>query len=86
MATPFARISISLPTETLRRADRERRATHESRSEFFRRAVDELIRRGREREAVERYIAGYIAQPESAADQEWLDRLGRERLEQEPWD
>ena len=80
-----ARVSISLPAETLRVADRERRASHESRSEFFRRAIDELIRRDRERKEVERYVAGYVAEPE-ASDQDWLDRLGRERVEQEPWD
>ena len=80
-----ARISISLPAETLKAADRERRDSRESRSEFFRRAVDELLRRRREREQVERYVAGYVAEPETS-DQDWVDRLGREHLEQEPWD
>ena len=80
-----ARVSISLPQDTLRAADRERRETRESRSEFFRRAIDELIRRRRERDAVDRYVAGYVAEPETA-DQDWVDRVGRDLLEQEPWD
>jgi metal-responsive CopG/Arc/MetJ family transcriptional regulator len=81
----IARVSISLPADTLRAADRERRNTRESRSEFFRRAVDELIRRRRERGEVERYVAGYVAEPETPA-QDWVDRLGRDLIEQEPWD
>ena len=80
-----ARISISLPAETLKAADRERRDSRESRSEFFRRAVDELIRRRRERDQVERYVAGYVAEPETS-DQDGIDRVAREQLEQEPWD
>jgi metal-responsive CopG/Arc/MetJ family transcriptional regulator len=83
--TTIARVSISLPSDTLRAADRERRETHESRSEFFRRAVDELIRRRREREEIDRYVAGYIAEPE-ASEQDWVDSAGRDRIEQEPWD
>ena len=81
-----ARVSISLPQDTLRAADRERRETRESRSEFFRRAIDELIRRRRERDAVDRYVAGYVAEPETADQQDWVDRAGRDLLEQEPWD
>jgi metal-responsive CopG/Arc/MetJ family transcriptional regulator len=80
-----AKISISLPADTLRGADRERRSTGESRSEFFRRAVEELVRRRREREEIDRYIAAYIAEPE-VPDEAWLDNLGVERLEQEPWE
>lgn len=81
----IARISISLPAETLRVAERERRSTGESRSEFFRRAIEELVRRRREREQIDRYVAGYIAEPEDA-EESWVDALGRERLEQEPWE
>jgi metal-responsive CopG/Arc/MetJ family transcriptional regulator len=80
----IARVSISLPADTLRAADRERRETHESRSEFFRRAVDELIRRRREREEIDKYVASYVAEPE--VTEAWIDRAGRELLEQEPWD
>ena len=80
-----ARISISLPAETLRIADRECRTSGESRSEFFRRAVDDLVRRRHEREALDRYVAGYIAEPETP-DDGWVDHAGRKRLEQEPWD
>ena len=83
--TSTAKISISLPAETLRAADRERRATRETRSEFFRRAVEELVQRRRERLEIDRYVAGYVAEPE-ASEESWVDELGRERLAQETWD
>jgi len=80
-----AKISISLPAETLRAADRERRLTRETRSEIFRRAVEELVQRRKERQEVDRYVAGYVAEPETA-EESWVDELGKERLEQESWD
>jgi metal-responsive CopG/Arc/MetJ family transcriptional regulator len=63
VAARIARVSTSLPADTLRAADRERRETRESRSEFFRRAVDALIQRRREREEIDRYVASYVAEP-----------------------
>jgi metal-responsive CopG/Arc/MetJ family transcriptional regulator len=77
------RISIQLPAEILRIADRERRSTGETRSELFRRALEEMVAR-RERAEIDRYVAGYLAKPEDAEDG-WVDALGRERVEQEPW-
>ena len=80
-----ARVSISLPEETLRVADRERRGTGESRSQYFRRALEALLQGKREQEAVSRYVAGYIAEPE-LPDEGYVDELGRALLEREPWD
>ena len=40
-------------------------ATGPSRSEIFRRAVEEHLRRVKEREDVERYIQGYLKYPET---------------------
>lgn len=60
-----AKISISMPEEVLRRADRERLARGESRSELFRRALDALLREERRTAAVRRYVDGYVAQPET---------------------
>ena len=61
----MAKIAISLPDETLREVEKERLATGESRSQFFRRAVEERLRRAREREDVEQYIRGYLKYPET---------------------
>lgn len=82
----IAKISISLPEETLSVADDERRATGESRSELFRRALETLLEQRREREAAERYVAAYLAEPEEEYDVEDVDALGSEVLERERWD
>ena len=54
----MAKIAISLPEETLEAVEKERLANGLSRSEFFRRAVEEHLRRVKEREDVEQYIQG----------------------------
>lgn len=56
----------------------------ESRSDFFRRAAENLLRQERERAAVEQYIHGYIANPESDEDEEWA-KLGEIRLSEGEW-
>ena len=61
----MAKIAISLPEETLQAVEKERLANGLSRSEFFRRAVEEHLRRVKEREDVERYIQGYLKYPET---------------------
>ena len=51
-----AKISISLPKAALRRADRERRKTGESRSEFFRRALQTLFESANREAAIRSYV------------------------------
>jgi len=79
-----AKISISLPANILEAAERERQSTGESRSEFFRRAVEFLIKQKRQNEAVQRYVAGYVAEPETPYETEPIDEAGRETLGGEP--
>ena len=81
-----AKISISLPRATLERADRERRASGESRSEFFRRAVEAYLGQKRRREATERYVAGYLAEPETTYDDEAAEGTAADALSQEAWE
>lgn len=81
-----AKISISLPRETLETADRARRARGESRSEFIRRAIEALLRQRREQAAVERYIAGYVAEPESEMEADRAHEWASETFDGEPWD
>lgn len=79
------KISISLPEPLFAAAEKERRGRGESRSEFFRRAVEELLRRERQREEVARYVAGYVAEPETPYEVEDIDRIGRTALSGDPW-
>jgi hypothetical protein len=57
----------------------------ESRSEFFRRAAEKLLKQEQESQAVETYIKGYQAMPESAGEVEAVHRAGAEALAGEPW-
>ena len=64
----MAKIAISLPDEVLAAVEKERLAKGESRSQFFRRAVEEQLRRERERKDIEQYIRGYQLYPETKTE------------------
>ena len=81
----MAKIAISLPDEVFNAIEKERLACGISRSEFFRRAALEHLRREEEREAIERYIRGYQQRPETE-DENWLYAAGVEALAADPWD
>jgi metal-responsive CopG/Arc/MetJ family transcriptional regulator len=71
------KIAISLPDKLLRIAERERKVRRETRSEFFRRAVEALLRQEQERRDVDQYIQGYLAYPESEEEVEEARRLSK---------
>ena len=61
----MAKIAISIPDELLEAVEKERRSKGESRSQFFRCAVEEHLRRAKEWEDVQQYIRGYQKYPET---------------------
>ncbi len=77
------KIAISLP-DKLRIAERERKARRETRSEFFRRAVEALLRQEQERRDVDQYIQGYLAYPENEEEIEEAARLSKRVFAAEP--
>lgn len=79
------KIAISLPQEVLNAVEQERKATGESRSEFFRRAVEALLHRRREQHLSERYVDGYQRMPESPEEVEAARRAAGSILDEEPW-
>lgn len=79
------KVSVSLPPSILEAAERERRATGESRSEIFRRALVQLLRHAREKEAVDQYMAGYVAEPETPYEIEAADHLSQSTLAGDVW-
>lgn len=79
------KIAISLPDEMLTAVEQERRESGESRSEFFRRAVERLLKQNQESSAVKEYIRGYREVPESADEIEAAHRIGGAVLAEEPW-
>ncbi|HYU31318.1 MAG TPA: ribbon-helix-helix domain-containing protein [Thermoanaerobaculia bacterium] len=80
------KISVSIPSEVLERADRERETMGESRSEFVRQAIEERIRRMAEAERVERYVQGYRKTPETAEEVASTFAMSRAALAGEPWE
>ena len=69
----MAKIAISLPDAVLQEIENERLAGGESRSEFFRRAVEAYFKNKREKEAIEQYVRGYLRDPETGDDLGWLE-------------
>ena len=82
----MAKIAISLPDDVLQEVEKERSASGETRSEFFRRAVKALLKREREREAVEQYVRAYQEMPETEEEFAGLRSAGLEALAELPWD
>jgi metal-responsive CopG/Arc/MetJ family transcriptional regulator len=79
------KIAISLPEEVLDAVEREREGSGESRSQFFRRAVEALLRRQREQELSEQYVRAYQKLPESPEEIEAARRGASSILAEEPW-
>jgi len=80
-----AKVAISLPEDILKAVEKERTARGESRSEFFRRAIERLLKQERESSAVREYVRGYREVPESAEEVEAAHRIGSAVLAEEPW-
>ena len=69
----MAKIGISLPDDVLRDVEKERQASGETRSQFFRRAVTALLKQKRDREANEQYVRAYREMPETEEELGWVE-------------
>jgi metal-responsive CopG/Arc/MetJ family transcriptional regulator len=69
-----AKVTISMPGEVFDAVEREREARGQTRSEFFVRAAEDLLRRERARQLDEEYVRGYREFPESEDEelQAWV--------------
>src|SRR5262245_2872667 len=81
-----AKIGISLPQSTLEIIEAACRERNQSRSEFFRQAAEALLRREREREAVQSYLRGYREHPESEEEVGTAHEAASAALAHEPWE
>ncbi|MBN2076979.1 MAG: ribbon-helix-helix protein, CopG family [Dehalococcoidales bacterium] len=81
-----AKVAISLPEDILRTIEKERKDRGESRSEFFRHAVEKYLKQEKESKEIEVYIHGYTAMPESAEEVEAVHQTGVNTLAEEPWE
>jgi metal-responsive CopG/Arc/MetJ family transcriptional regulator len=79
------KIAISLPYDMLTEVEHERRESGESRSEFFRRAVEEFLHRRREHDKSERYILAYRQYPETKEEIEATRQAASAILSGDSW-
>lgn len=82
----MAKIAISIPDETFREVEKERLARGVSRSEFFRHAVEEHLRRAKEREDIQQYIRGYQKYPETRDEQAVAESTLHYAFDEEAWE
>jgi metal-responsive CopG/Arc/MetJ family transcriptional regulator len=81
-----AKVAISVPEDILKAVETERKAKGESRSQFFRRAAERLLKEERGTSAIQEYIRGYREIPESAEEVEAVHQVGSAVLAEEPWE
>jgi metal-responsive CopG/Arc/MetJ family transcriptional regulator len=79
------KIAISLPFDMLSVVERERKESGETRSEFFRHAIVELLKKRREQESIENYVEAYKRDPETREEIETARRSAGNILAKEPW-
>ena len=60
-----AKIAISLPVEVLRKVERLRKQTGESRSSVIRKAIERIFEESRRAKDIEAYIEGYRRFPDT---------------------
>ncbi len=80
------KVALSLPAALLEIAERERLARGESRSEFFRHALETYLRQERQREEIARYVQGYQEQPETDEEIASAEALSVTVLGAERWE
>jgi metal-responsive CopG/Arc/MetJ family transcriptional regulator len=80
-----AKVAISLPEDILAAVEMERQARGESRSEFFRRAVETRLKQERDSSAIADYMRGYQQYPETTEEVEAAHRAASAALAAEPW-
>ena len=80
-----SKIAISLPEEVLTAVEREREGSGESRSQFFRRAVQMLLRHRQERQLSQQYLRAYQDMPETKEEVAAARHAASTILAEEPW-
>lgn len=80
------KVAISLPEGVLAAVEDEIRSSGESRSQFFRRAVQTFFELQRERALSEQYVRGYTEMPETDEEVEAARLAASTVLAEEAWE
>jgi metal-responsive CopG/Arc/MetJ family transcriptional regulator len=82
----ISKVAISLPQEILAAVETHRQAKGETRSEFFRRAVETRLKQEQESSTIRDYLRGYREFPDLPEEIEAAHRAGSAVLAAEPWE
>jgi metal-responsive CopG/Arc/MetJ family transcriptional regulator len=82
----MAKIAISIPDELLEAVEQERQSTGASRSQVFRCAVEEHLRRAKEREDVQQYIRSYQEYPETRVERAVAESTLHFAFDEDSWE
>ena len=82
----MAKIAISIPDELLEAVEQERQSTGASRSQVFRSALEEHLRRAKDREDVQQYIRGYQKYPETRGERAVAESTLHYAFDEESWE
>jgi metal-responsive CopG/Arc/MetJ family transcriptional regulator len=80
----LSRVTVSLPTELLDAVDQKLVKENETRSALIRRLLERALRETEERREIERYVQGYLEQPQTEAEVAWSEET-LQNLEELPW-
>ena len=80
------KIAISLPESAFEGAEQARKTTGETRSEFYRRAVQSLLRQEHRQAAVQRYMQAYREQPETPDEVDAAQQAAAAIFALDPWE
>ncbi len=86
MATSVEKVAVSVDRDLLRRAERLRRTTGESRSALVSRALRQLLSDEERQARVEAYVAAYRSVPEDVEATELAHALAARSLASIPWE
>lgn len=80
------KVAISLPSDLLVVAERAREARGETRSEFFRLAIEAWLQREEQQAAIDQYVEGYRRCPENDDEVEEASKVAATVFALEPWE
>jgi metal-responsive CopG/Arc/MetJ family transcriptional regulator len=81
----FTKVTISLPTVLLEDVERSKETNQESRSETIARLLQAALRAEQEQSDVERYIKGYLEQPDTEEEIAIAEAMATEAAALDPW-
>lgn len=80
-----SRLTISVPTKLLEAADRRLLQEGEARDALICRLLEAALRKVEERADIERYVRGYLEQPQTEDELGWSDQAAVEHFAALPW-